>query len=150
MSTSNRFGNRWTINECLQLQREFELLELSIDEIATRHKRTPNAIMIKLSQEGFADYNILYSNYYGMNLTIPVTNSLSNVDYNEQDDDYEQDDAESYTTEEYNNLKEHVMSLDEYVINLEEHIIKLEKQVNVLTEIIRKNSKNKSIFSFFD
>ena len=24
----NRFGKRWTVNECLQLQREFELLKL--------------------------------------------------------------------------------------------------------------------------
>ena len=64
MTTYKRFGNRWTINECLQLQREFELLELSIDEIAVLHQRTPNAIMFKLNQEGFADYTVLYSNYH--------------------------------------------------------------------------------------
>ena len=53
MTTHSRYGNRWTVNEVLSLQREFELLGLSIDEIAQKHKRTPNAIMYKLDQEGF-------------------------------------------------------------------------------------------------
>ena len=56
MSLVQRNGFPWSVNECLQLQREYELLELSIDEIATKHKRTPKAIMFKLDKEGFADY----------------------------------------------------------------------------------------------
>ena len=66
---TSRIGNRWTVNECLQLQREYELLELSIDEIAARHSRTPNAIMFKLDQEGFADYNTLYHKF----MQVPAT-----------------------------------------------------------------------------
>ena len=65
-----RNGKRWTVNECLQLQREFELLNLSIAEIANRHKRSSKAIMFKLDQEGFADYNVLYINY--INSQIPT------------------------------------------------------------------------------
>ena len=53
---SKRTGAKWTVNECLRLQREFELLELTIGEIAELHKRTPKAIMYKLDAEGFADY----------------------------------------------------------------------------------------------
>jgi hypothetical protein len=64
---AQRNGKRWTVNECLQLQREFELLGLSVAEIATRHQRTPNAIMFKLDQEGLADYNVLYSNHMDLN-----------------------------------------------------------------------------------
>ena len=60
MTTRN--GKRWTVNECLQLQREFELLNLTINEIANKHQRTPNAIMFKLSHEGFADYNSTFYN----------------------------------------------------------------------------------------
>lgn len=59
-NTYKRVGNKWTINECLQLQREYELLELSLEEISKKHKRTPNAIMYKLASEGLADYNELY------------------------------------------------------------------------------------------
>ncbi len=59
MEKYRRTGKKWTINECLRLQREFELLELSIYEISLLHERSPNAIMYKLDSEGFADYNKL-------------------------------------------------------------------------------------------
>lgn len=55
-----RNGYKWSVNECLRLQREYELLRLSVDEIADLHQRTPNSIMFKLDQEGFANYNTLY------------------------------------------------------------------------------------------
>lgn len=48
-----RNGNKWTINEILQLQRESELLELSVLEIAKIHKRSVDAIIYKLAGEGF-------------------------------------------------------------------------------------------------
>lgn len=64
MTLYARNGFTWNVNECLQLQREFELLQLSIVDIADRHKRTPNAIMFKLDEEGFADYNSLSTDFY--------------------------------------------------------------------------------------
>jgi hypothetical protein len=73
MSNRNRVGNRWTVNEVLSLQREFELLGWNIDQIADKHGRTPEGIMNKLDREGFADYNVLYSNYHNLNAKIPVS-----------------------------------------------------------------------------
>jgi hypothetical protein len=49
----SRHGNRWTVNEILSLQREYELLELSVKEIALRHQRSEDAILMKLEAEGF-------------------------------------------------------------------------------------------------
>jgi hypothetical protein len=103
----NRSGNRWTVNEVLALQREFELLEWNIDQIAEKHERTVNAIMYKLEQEGLADYNVLYCNYYGLNGEIPVNQTskldslelISNVNddedtvYDDSDNDGEYEDA---------------------------------------------------------
>jgi len=66
MIQHTRNGYKWSVNEVLSLQREFELLEWSIGQIAQKHKRTPNAIMLKLDQEGFADYNVLYGNYHDL------------------------------------------------------------------------------------
>ena len=60
---SKRNGFAWSVNEILSLQREYELLGWSIDQIARKHQRTPMAIMYKLDQEGFADYSILFSDY---------------------------------------------------------------------------------------
>jgi len=99
----NRSGFKWTVNEILSLQREFELQGLTIDEIALKHKRTPNAIMYKLDQEGFADYNVLYSNYHDLNSRIPVqkqSNLSLNYDYeseiDDDDDGGDDDDDEEY------------------------------------------------------
>jgi len=68
MSTPNnsRFGYKWNVNECLRLQREFELLRLSVPEIAALHGRTINAIMYKIALEGFATFNDVYIQTYAL------------------------------------------------------------------------------------
>ena len=48
-----RSGKKWTIPELITLQREHELLELPIHEIAQRHERTSLAITARLESEGF-------------------------------------------------------------------------------------------------
>ena len=50
---TTRSGNRWTINELLSLQREYELLEWSVQQIAEKHQRAVEAILFKLEAEGF-------------------------------------------------------------------------------------------------
>jgi hypothetical protein len=53
MSTTKRNGNKWTIRETLSLQREYELLEWTVQEIAAKHERSVNAILFKLLAENF-------------------------------------------------------------------------------------------------
>ena len=53
MSTIKRNGNKWTIQETLSLQREYELLEWTVQEIAAKHERSVNAILFKLLAEEF-------------------------------------------------------------------------------------------------
>lgn len=53
--TAYRSGNKWTVNELLSLQREYELLEMSIQQIAAKHERSITAILFKLETEGFID-----------------------------------------------------------------------------------------------
>ena len=52
---TSRVNKKWTVNELLSLQREYELLEMDIFDIALKHKRTPNAILYKLNDEGLID-----------------------------------------------------------------------------------------------
>jgi hypothetical protein len=166
MTTYKRFGNRWTINECLQLQREFELLQLSVDEIAERHQRTPNAIMFKLDQEGFADYNMLYSNYHNLNNEMNVSNDVTSVVEDETsvvDDEEEDDNVSSYSEQDC--VADHCSS-DEEVDeegqeeaesdddshdngSLKKHVMRLEKQLCLLTEMMIQQSKGKRAFSLF-
>lgn len=55
-TTYKRNGNRWTINEILTLQREYELLEWSVYKIAEKHQRNVMAILCKLKAEGFIQH----------------------------------------------------------------------------------------------
>lgn len=48
-----RHNFRWNINEILRLQREFELLGFTIQEISNLHERSTKAILYKLEKEGF-------------------------------------------------------------------------------------------------
>jgi hypothetical protein len=50
---ANRNGRKWAIPEILSLQREYQLLEMSIQEIAAKHQRTVESILFKLYNEKF-------------------------------------------------------------------------------------------------
>ena len=108
-----RSGFRWSINEVLALQREFELLGLTIDEIAQKHNRTTNAIIFKLDQEGFADYNELYSN---LNNSESVDNSSEiSLEYNYDDND---SDTEYNSENDLYNLSHRVNNIEKNIVDL--------------------------------
>jgi hypothetical protein len=48
-----RHGNKWSIPEVLQLQREYELLDLPIETICELHSRSENSILSRIELEGF-------------------------------------------------------------------------------------------------
>ena len=52
MIENRRHGNRWTINETLALQREYELLGWDVEKIANKHQRSVTSINYKLEREG--------------------------------------------------------------------------------------------------
>lgn len=89
-----RTGYKWTINECLRLEREFDLLELSVPEMALLHKRTINAIMCKLQDEGLDTFQNLYMQTYG-------AENFEAFDLNYDDDADNSEDEEDEDDEEY-------------------------------------------------
>lgn len=103
-SNATRHGRKWTVNECLQLEREYDLLQLSVPEMAILHHRTINAIMCKLQDEELDTYNNLYIKTFGqdhINEQINKLNQMSSVDNDSDDEDYEpvlddDDDDEDY------------------------------------------------------
>jgi hypothetical protein len=103
MTAAKRIGNKWTVNEILALQREFQLLEWDLDRIAAKHGRTVQGIMHKLDKEGFAHYNVLYSNYHPVNSLIPIDmNDDLEVEHDEEEEEdllFEDDDDEDYVYE---------------------------------------------------
>jgi hypothetical protein len=135
MTSYNRTGNRWTVNECLQLQREFELLGLTIDEIASRHNRSPRAIMFKLDAEGFADYNTLYFE----NTQVPSAFSSENSQMNDSDvniayspsllNEYCEDESESHSYE-----------------HLRKQMKRMNKKINALTQMVFEQNSGSKVF----
>lgn len=167
MSTNTRYGFKWSINEVLSLQREFELLDWNIDQIAQKHKRTPNAIMYKLDEEGFADYNVLYSNYHDLNAQMPVEKKSELwLEYNDdaddeddEDDNDEDDNDEDYIEEDEDDddddddiveedEQDEVATLSEKVYGLEESVSEIKDMIKqMMTSFCSGNSpKSKSHF----
>jgi hypothetical protein len=138
-----RHANKWTVNECLSLNREFELLKLTMPEIALRHGRTVNAIMFKIQAEGWASYNDLYVQTYGayteendLALKSGVENDVSDSesDASLDDEDVNDDDSDeefvpnvlsdSEDEEEYNDGSNY-----EFIF---QRIRSMQKQINTL------------------
>ena len=152
MSTHTRYGFKWSVNEILSLQREFELLGWSIDQIAEKHKRTPNAIMYKLDQEGFADYNVLYSNYHDLNAQIPVENKSDDIcwhPYDSEDESVADDDDEEYVenADGEDNDSEDEDDEEDYVADLSERVYGLEESVSEIRDMIKKMMESFNINS---
>jgi hypothetical protein len=117
---ARRNGFRWSVNECLRLQREFELLQLPLETIADMHERSVNAIMYKLHSEGFADYNELY-----------LKERLNCVGHQEDDDVSEFDEADEHSEDD---------TYDPY--NFGKNLLDLQKQITRLANYYIKNKKN--------
>ena len=122
-----RTGKTWTINECLQLQREHELLGWTIDEIAIKHKRTPNAIMYKIVKEEFENSDLLSSYLFCKN----------EEEEEEQEQEQEQEkgndadsDKSSNKEDDLNELKNHVKSLENKMLTIIELLVSQTKNKN--------------------
>ena len=146
-----RTGTKWNVNECLRLEREFDLLGLSVQEIAELHERSPNAIMYKLDYEGIADYNDVCQNRqektYKMASKAVENEETENEEADASEVENEAEDSEYDETEEDNNNEEDAdeavsesESDNEYDnYNFGQHIkqiSKLTKQVAYLTKIV--------------
>ena len=121
MNSYKRFGKKWTITEILSLQREYELLEWSIQDIAVKHQRSVSGILFKLEDEGFIanletarGYAEWYYSVYGQdNLATESEDESSEVDDNSenQDDNSENQDDDNNASE-VDELTDRVWSLE--------------------------------------
>ena len=131
-----RSGLKWTVNECLRLEREYDLLKLSVDEIALLHQRSPYAIMYKLDSEGIADFNDIYQQTY-------PTEASNDDSESEVDDDEESYQDQVQELEEGSGDDESIEDEsieDEYdKYDLKKHVQMLTKQVSNLTAIVYKS-----------
>jgi len=131
---TSRRGNKWTINELLSLQREYELLEWTVQQIADKHKRSVEAILFKLESEGFInswnDARGFDAQQYQQMLNVDESEEVCNCDVT--DDNTEID------------------KLTERVWNLETSVSQINSLVKQMFDemVSRKNAKNTKKFNY--
>ena len=91
-----RNGYKWSVNECLQLEREYDLLKMSVPDMALKHNRTINAIMFKLQAEGLCSYNDAYIKTFGQNFIDEQIDKLNNLSTTKYDEENVSEDDEDY------------------------------------------------------
>ena len=82
----SRHNYKWSINELLSLQREYELLRLPIQDIAAKHKRTTQAIIHKLIDEELFYMHEEEDEYYYSSDSSGVNDDL----YDDEEEDHTQ------------------------------------------------------------
>jgi predicted RNase H-like nuclease (RuvC/YqgF family) len=139
MSTNKRSGNKWTVKEFLDLQREYELLEWSIQEIAEKHQRSIIAILFKLESECLIDSWETARGY----------SVYAVVNEEEQDEDEDQDEYEEEEDccSEENFCESKTTKLTRRVANLENNMKELTIAVNKLCDNIISNKTSNKQFS---
>lgn len=153
MSLPYRHNFKWNINELLSLQREYELLEMTIQDIADRHERTVDAILYRLQQEGFIETWVDARGYqeYAKNFDYVVGSLDSGVnayDYGEDvaDTDYDEgdeveDDVSEEDDEDYENDNNNISNLSQRVWGLETAVTDIKDMIGTLLSRFSSPSK---------
>jgi hypothetical protein len=107
-----RNGNKWNVNELLNLQREYELLEWNVQEIASKHQRSVQAILYKLESEGFIS---------SWNEARGIEEWKNSLETTEDEDEDEDEDVSDYASEYEEDNSEEDNSDDESEYNEEDN-----------------------------
>ena len=143
MTVNNRRqGNKWTINELISLQREYELLELTVQEIADKHQRSETAILYKLESEGLIDSwnsarGFVSEDYQNSVCSI----NKEQVNYDEAEDVEEccggDDDEEYQFVEEAESDDDEISEDESEVEKLTERVWSLETSVGEISSMVK-------------
>jgi hypothetical protein len=132
----SRHNMKWRDDEVENLYREYDLLEMSIEEISNIHQRTSFSILHKLQKEGIIDR---WENARGWKVCIKDFQTY--VKY-----DYEYDSDEKTTSSEEDDIKEEVVSVE---FLPEEKEKEKEKEKDDDTYNLEVNSVRTAVIHFF-
>jgi len=155
MSLPYRHNFTWNINELLSLQREYELLEMTIQEIADKHERTVVAILYRLKQEDFIESWIDARGYqeYSKTLSYLVEDyGMNTYDYQEdasEDDDYVKEDYIETLDDEQEDEEEEdddgISSLNQRVWGLETAVSDIKNMISALLSKFSSSTSSKPL-----
>ena len=143
MTTYRRSGFKWTVNELISLQREYELLEWTVQQIAEKHERSVEAILFRLEEEEFISSWNTARGYNQINYQNAIEGGDSLESNVQEEEDEEDDDEESSICEDPNDIQ----VLTERVLTLENIIFDVKDMMQQLMSEMKKNvSGNNSVF----
>jgi hypothetical protein len=143
MTDCKRNGKRWTTSEVLKLQREYELLNLSVQEIAQKHKRSEQSILFKLYLEELTPSLYEAKGYTSLKKTKPI------VQEKEEDTDSSSDYQGEADISEYSEIDDNFSEKDDSVCvecnldKLSERVWSLETSVGEINTIVNNTNKRK-------
>lgn len=142
MSDVKRHGKKWTITEVLKLQREYELLNLSVTEIAKNHKRSVASIMYKVEAERFICLYKTKNNCLENKTSVKSKKNLESDMESESDidssSDYNVDDESVLSENDDSDYEEEIdMKKDRCVDTLSERVCMLEKNVQEISKLVK-------------
>lgn len=114
-TTPRRHRARWTVSELNNLHSEYEMKELTVQEIATIHGRTVYGIMNRLQSEGLIDSMDSARGWVFQHTEPKQSVSLKPAIQFDDDDDMEQDDPsdEDYVPEDMDVEEDEDEDMDE-------------------------------------
>ncbi len=145
---SKRQGNKWSVSELLSLQREYELLELTVQQIAENHQRSETAILYKLEGEGLIDTWTDARGFNSEKYQQTVSTNEESADEEEElekggdDDEYQfVEDAES--DDDISDDESDVEKLTERVWSLETSVGEISSMVKNIYSMLSAKQSNK-------
>jgi hypothetical protein len=160
-SPPQRHNFKWNINELLSLQREYQLLEMTIQDISDKHGRTVVAILYKLQQEGFIETWIDARGYQEFSKTqkylvgsldsgeklLFVVGSVIEDEEDEEDEDddldsdYVEEELEEEDDEDEDDEENSISSLNQRVWGLETTVNDIKSMIGTLLSKFNTSSK---------
>jgi cobalamin biosynthesis protein CobT len=129
-----RSGNKWSIPELITLQREYELLELTVQEISRRHKRSVFAILARLEIEGIIVAWATARGYMESNLP-----ECGDEDSDEEADDDDDDDEDYKSSDNDSDEEDEDDESEKSDVNkLSDRVWNLETSVNEIGGIVKQ------------
>jgi hypothetical protein len=157
MTDYKRHGKRWTTSEILNLQREYQLLNWSVYQIAEKHQRSIHSILFKLYAEGFTP-SLYEATGYTSEKNTPLEKVAKKVaakttkarvvedevmSDTDSSSDFEEDDVSEYKSDDEISVDANVNTLSDRVWSLETSVGQISTMVKQMFDqmSVQKNTK---------
>ncbi len=155
MVMAKRHNYKWNNNEVNSLFREYELLELTPEEISEKHQRTVQSILFRLQQEGLIDdearngwkFNACSKGNNWIQMSAECDDSDDDDDANDNSSLYEESECENEFSDEESEINDEdgdkfKIEINGRVTKLEEHLFDMKTMISHILKKVTNSSKS--------